>query len=129
MFLLKCWLSFLAHAIVNLGFRCFGCFCFSSIIVKNAEKVKKKKKPKRPKSKKTSFSVARRFLIFTLQKPLKTFGDKLKVASSTCHFHLNQNGTLYRNSLDMCVIGFQSRRKFGFFNFFLIIICKITGNN
>jgi hypothetical protein len=41
---------------------------------------KKKKKPKRPKSKKTSFSVARRFLIFTLQKPLKTFGDKLKVA-------------------------------------------------
>ena len=104
-------------------------FAFRQVIVKNAEKVKKKKNQKDQKAKKNSFSVAcADFLIFTPSKPLKTFGDKLKVASSTCHFHLNQNGTFYRNSLDMCVIGFQSRRKFGFFNFFLIIIRKITGN-
>jgi hypothetical protein len=60
MFLLKCCLTFLAHAIVNLGFRFVSVFfAFRQVIVKNAEKVKKKKKPKRPKSKKTSFSVAR----------------------------------------------------------------------
>jgi len=120
MFLLKCCLTFLAHAIVNLGFRFVSVFfAFRQVIVKNAEKVKKKKKTKKTKKQKNLvFRCSRRFLIFTPSKPLKTFGDKLKVASSTCHFHLNQNGTFYRNSLDMCVIGFQSRRKFGFFNFF-----------
>jgi hypothetical protein len=56
-------------------------FAFRQVIVKNAEKVKKKKKPKRPKSKKKlDFRCSRRFLIFTPSKPLKTFGDKLKVA-------------------------------------------------
>jgi len=60
MFLLKCCLTFLAHAIVNLGFRFVSVFfAFRQVIVKNAEKVKKKKKLKRPKSKKNSFSVAR----------------------------------------------------------------------
>jgi hypothetical protein len=55
-------------------------FAFRQVIVKNAEKVKKKKNQKDQKAKKNSFSCSRRFLIFTPSKPLKTFGDKLKVA-------------------------------------------------
>jgi len=57
MFLLKCCLTFLAHAIVNLGLFVF--FAFRQVIVKNAEKVKKKKNQKDQKAKKISFSVAR----------------------------------------------------------------------
>ena len=82
MFLLKCCLTFLAHAIVNLGFRFVSVFfAFRQVIVKNAEKVKKKKKTKKTKKQKNLvFRCSRRFLIFTPSKPLKTFGDKLKVA-------------------------------------------------
>jgi hypothetical protein len=100
-------LTLLIHELLVFEF-----FCGQASIVKNAKNEKKKKKQKDQKAKKPRFRCSRRFLIFTPSKPLKTFGDKLKVASSTCHFHLNQNGTFYRNSLDMCVIGFQSRRKF-----------------
>jgi hypothetical protein len=79
MFLLKCWLSFLAHAIVNLGFRCFGCFCFSSSIVKNAEKVKKKKKTKKTKKQKNLvFRCSRRFLIFSPSKTLENIRGQVK---------------------------------------------------
>jgi hypothetical protein len=78
MFLLKCWLSFLAHAIVNLGFRCFGCFCFSSSIVKNAEKVKKKKKTKKTKKQKNLVFRCSPIFDFYASKTLENIRGQVK---------------------------------------------------
>jgi hypothetical protein len=79
MFLLKCCLTFLAHAIVNLGFRCFGLFCFSSSDRKKCGKGEKKKKTKKTKKqKKTRFPLLAPIFDFYAFKTLENIRGQVK---------------------------------------------------
>jgi hypothetical protein len=79
MFLLKCCLTFLAHAIVNLGFRFVSVFfAFRQVIVKNAEKVKKKKNQKDQKAKKPRFPLLAPIFDFYAFKTLENIRGQVK---------------------------------------------------